>query len=131
MEDRFRLLVVLLLCVLPAVVPPVAFAQTPASFRGTVRDQTGATVPGATVAIKNERTGEVREVVSGADGGYVAPNLRPSVYTITSTVGDFKPVEFKGLELAAGQVFYLDLEMKAAGVTETVTVTAASPTIDL
>jgi len=122
----------LLLClVMAGALAPHAYAQTPASFRGTVRDQTGAAVPGATVAIRNERTGEVREVVSGADGSYVAPNLKPSLYTITSKVGDFQPIAFNGLELAAGQVFYLDLEMKAAGVTETVTVSAAVPTLDL
>src|SRR5262245_16833812 len=93
-----RLAVMLLLCFLPALCPPHAYAQTPAGFRGTVRDQTGAAVPGAMVAIRNERTGEVREVVSGADGSYVAPNLKPSVYTIRSSVGDFQPIEFTHLE---------------------------------
>ena len=108
-----------------------ASAQTTASFRGTVRDQSGAAVPGATVIIKNERTGEERSLVSGADGSYVGTNLKPSMYTIKAVVGKFAPLEYPGLELAAAQAFYMDLELRPEGVTENVTVQASSPTVDL
>jgi carboxypeptidase family protein/TonB-dependent receptor-like protein len=110
--------------------PSLASGQTSASFRGTVRDQSGGAVPGAVVVVKNERTGEERTVTSGPDGAYVAANLKPSVYTLKSTVGSFAPLEYGGLELAAGQVFYMDLELKPAGLSETVTVSAVSGTID-
>jgi hypothetical protein len=112
-----------------ATVP--ATAQTAASFRGTVRDQSGASVPGATVVIKNERTGEERRITSAPDGTYVGANLKPSSYTIRAEVGKFAPLEFSGLELAAAQTFYMDLELKPEGVTESVTVKATSPSVDL
>ena len=51
--------------------------------------------------IKNERTGEQRTVISGSDGTFVAASLKPSVYTLKSTVSNFAPLEYSGLELAA------------------------------
>src|SRR4051794_24009923 len=108
-----------------------ASAQTAASFRGTVRDQSGAAVPGAVVVIRNERTGEERNVAAAADGTYAGTNLKPSLYTIKTTVGSFAPLEYTGLELAAAQTFYLDLELRPQGVTEMVTVKAAAPSVDL
>ena len=75
--------------------------QGDARFSGAVIDPSGAFVPNATVVVKNERTGEERTVASNAQGRYVIPSLKPSVYTIRVTVGNFAPLEFTGLTLAA------------------------------
>jgi outer membrane receptor protein involved in Fe transport len=111
--------------------PAMAAAQSNGRFSGTVVDQSGAILPGATVTVKNERTGEERTAMSNADGRYVVQNLRPSRYTLTVRFGQFAPLELTDLELVAGQDFSLDLQMKPAGVTESVTVTATSNVIDL
>jgi hypothetical protein len=108
-----------------------AWAQETGRFTGTVFDPSGAVVPGATVVVKNERTGEARTVTSAADGRYLVPGLKPSVYTIQVKVGDFAPLEFTGLQVGASQEFPLDLTLAAAGVNETVTVTATAATLDL
>ena len=50
--------------------------------------------------------------------------LRPSIYTIKVTLESFAPLEYPGMQLAAGQDFALDLALQPAGVTETVTVEA-------
>ena len=50
--------------------PTLAAAQTEGRFVGVVLDQSGAVVPGATVLVKNERTGEQRTVLSNAEGRY-------------------------------------------------------------
>ena len=121
---------VIAIVVLAAMVAP-AYAQGDARFSGTVLDQTGAFVPGAMVTVKNQRTGEVRTVTSTAEGRYVVPNLKPSVYTITATVGRFQPLEYTDMTLAAGQELSLDLELRPAGVSETVTVEGRVNTIDL
>ena len=113
------------------LLPAAAFAQADARFTGVVLDPSGAVVPGATVAVKNERTGEERTVMTGSDGRYIVANLRPSVYTITATFGQLAPLKFDGLQLVAGQEFPLDLTMQAAGVTETVTVQASVSVIDI
>src|SRR6266850_4618119 len=94
--------------ILAAMVVP-AYAQGDARFSGTVLDSTGAFVPGATVTVKNQKTGEERVVTSGTQGRYVVPNLKPSVYTIRAAFGSFQPLEFTDLTLAAGQEFGIDL----------------------
>jgi hypothetical protein len=108
-----------------------SYAQGDGRFSGTVLDQTGAFVPGAMVTVKNQKTGEVRTVTSTAEGRYVVPNLKPSVYTINVTFGSFQPLEYTDMTLAAGQEFSLDLELHPAGVSETVTVEAHATAIDL
>src|SRR5215510_8677185 len=111
--------------------PQVASAQADARFSGAVLDQTGAFVPGATVTVKNQKTGEVRTAVSSAEGRYVVANLRPSVYTISVMFAAFQPLEYTDMTLAAGQEFAIDLQLQAAGVTETVTVEAHATAIDM
>src|SRR5678815_844423 len=121
---------VMAIVVLAAMAAP-AYAQGDARFSGTVLDQTGAFVPGAMVTVKNQKTGEVRTVTTTAEGRYVVPNLKPSVYTITATFGSCQPLEYTDMTLAAGQELSLDLELRPAGVSETVTVEGRATTIDL
>src|SRR5262245_617691 len=124
-----RLIPAALVCVLAWAAP--AQAQTDGRFTGTVLDPSGAAVPGATVAVKNEKTGEEKTVLSNAQGRYLVPNLRPSTYTIKVTIQNFAPLEYTALPLMAAQEFALDLQLQAAGVTETVTVRGETPAIDL
>src|SRR6476660_1117307 len=108
-----------------------ARAQTDGRFAGTVVDASGAFVPNATITIKNEKTGEERTITSSAQGLYVVTNLKPSAYTIRAKSGDFAPLEYAGLQLLAGQEFRLDLELKPAGVSESVTVQGTTNSTDL
>jgi len=114
---------------LTSVLP--ARAQADGRFAGTVQDASGAFLPNANITVKNEKTGEERSVTTSAQGLYVVTNLKPSTYTIRATSGNFSPLEYTGLQLLTGQEFHLDLELKPAGVTESVTVQATSPTLDL
>jgi outer membrane receptor protein involved in Fe transport len=113
------------------LVPAIAFAQGDARFSGTVLDPSGAAVPNATVVVKNEKTGEERTVTSNKEGRYVVPNLKPADYTIRAKFGEFAPLEFTGLPLAAAQDFSLDLSLKAPGVSESITVEASAGTLEL
>jgi len=112
-------------------VPSAALAQGDARFSGAVIDSTGAFVPGATVLVKNERTGEERTVKADLQGRYVVPGLKPSTYTIKATFDQFAPLEYTNLQLLAAQEFALDLALQAAGVSESVTVQGETATIDL
>jgi carboxypeptidase family protein len=107
-----------------------AFAQGDSRFSGTVVDPSGAIVPGATVVVTNDRTGEAREAVSNAQGRWIVTGLRPSTYTIRVNLESFAPLEYPGMQLNAGQDFELDLALQTAGVTETVNVEAESPILD-
>jgi type 1 fimbria pilin len=111
--------------------PLPLLAQARGQFSGTVVDQTGAVVVGATVTATNERTGEVRTAMTDAAGRYVIAGLAASVYTLKATFGQFAPLEYTGMTLVAAQDFAIDLALQPAGVTETVTVVAQTNTVDL
>ena len=128
-ERVLKALTMAVLVWLTSVLP--ASAQADGRFAGTVLDSSGAFVPGATVTVKNEKTGEERTATSSARGIYVVTNLKPSSYTIRVKSGDFAPLEYTGMQLLAGQEFHVDLELKPAGVTETVTVQGTTNAMDL
>ena len=58
---------------------------------GTVLDQSGAAVPGASVAIKNLGTNSVRNTVSSSTGAYEVSGLEPAIYQVVVTAASFKP----------------------------------------
>src|SRR4029077_18062175 len=72
-----------------------------------------------------------RTVTSNAQGRYLVTGLKPSVYTIRTTFGSFAPLHYAGVQLVAAQEIALDLQLQPAGVTESVTVQADPPTVDL
>src|SRR5215510_8759665 len=129
-SGRTRVVLTLWLA-LTVALPSLVLAQGNARFSGTVLDQSGAIVPGATVMAKNERTGEERTATSNGDGRYVITGLKPSVYTLSIKVAQFAPLEYTSLELVAAQDFALDLQLRPAGVNEVITVTAQANVIDL
>ncbi len=126
-----RVLLTAMMVLLTVVASRPAFAQADGRFAGTVLDPSGASVPNATVTVKNEKTGEERTVTTTDQGRYTVPSLKPSVYTIKTQVKGFAPIEYTGLTLAVGQEFNLDLALQTAGVSETVTVTAETLAVDL
>src|SRR5262245_58392828 len=103
--------------------PMIAAAQGDAGrISGTVRDQSGANVAGATVTVKNDKTGEPRSVVSNDQGYFLITPLKPSTYTIKTSKGGFSDLEYPTMTIAVGQELALDFELKPAGVQEAVTV---------
>ena len=117
---------------LVAVCAATAMAQTDQGrFTGTVRDSSGAFVAGATVKVKNERTGEEREVLTNQQGYFLLGSLKPSSYTIRAEKGGFAAIEYTSMPIAVGQELNLDFEFKPAGVQETVTVVGSAPVLDV
>ena len=110
-----------------ALLPSLAAAQTDGRFVGTVRDSSGGFVAGATVKVKNEKTGEMRAVVTGATGEFIVTPLKPSSYTFSAERPGFATIEYTQMTVAAGQELALDFEFQPAGVQESVTVIATAP----
>ncbi len=132
MHSLHRQLLFCLAIVVTCLIPTPARAQGgDARVLGIVIDGTGSSVPGATITIKNERTGEERTVRANTDGRYVLAGLKPSVYTLRATFGDFAPLEYTGLQLVAAQELAIDLALKPAGLTETVTVEGRAGLVDV
>jgi hypothetical protein len=108
-----------------------AFAQSgDCRFVGTVKDVTGAILPGATVTVHDERTGENRTVSSDAQGAFLVQALKPSTYTVRGELSGFQAGERRAVTLAAGQVARLDLSLLVAGQQEAITVTGELAGVD-
>src|SRR4029078_8807899 len=96
-----RRLPALVVTALVVWLPGVAFAQavTGASIAGTVKDTTGAVLPGGPVEASSPALIEkVRSVVSDPSGQYKIENLRPGTYTVTFSLAGFASIKREGLE---------------------------------
>ncbi|MBM3820340.1 MAG: hypothetical protein FJW14_15170 [Acidimicrobiia bacterium] len=101
------------------------------TIEGTVTDNSGAVLPGVTVTVANTDTGDTRVVVTNESGVYRAPLLPLGSYRVTAELQGFRRYEQSGLRLSAGQVAVIDVALAVGAVTETVSVTADVPIVDL
>src|SRR5438034_1952422 len=108
--------------------PSSAFAQVAAAeITGVVRDQAGASVPGAIVTVTNVDTNRQRIVPSSGEGVYSAPSLAPGAYRVDVELAGFKPVRRGGIHLATGEKARIDFALAVGSLSEQVTVTADAP----
>jgi outer membrane receptor protein involved in Fe transport len=113
----------LVLCVL-ALLPAGALAQaTGGTFSGTVTDETGAAVPGATVTIRQIETDGRRVIVTDHEGRYQAEALQPGTYEITVELTGFQTNVRQGITLNVGQRAVVNFPLKLGGLEERITVT--------
>jgi Carboxypeptidase regulatory-like domain len=99
-------------------------------FSAVIRDAQNAFVPGVTLTVTNERTGESRTAVSNVQGLAFVGGLKPSTYTIRVELAGFAPIEYTNMQIAVGQELALDFELKPAGVQEAITVVGTTPVLD-
>ncbi len=104
-------------------------AQSTATLAGTVKDPSGAVLPGASVVIHNNGTGADRTVVSDSAGQYVVPSLAPGEYNITVTASGFGQYLVKSYVLQVDQKAMLDVPLAPASAGETVQVEGGAPVI--
>src|SRR5262245_57170811 len=88
---------------------------------GHVTDSSVDAIPGVEINIVNDKTEDLRITSSIGEGYYVVPNLLPEDYTVASTTAKMSGVEVKAITVSVGQARTVDLVLKPAGVTETVT----------
>ena len=109
--------------------PTSADAQ---AIGGTVTDTTGGVLPGVTVEARSPALIEqVRTAVTDGAGQYLIVALETGAYTVTFTLPGFSTHVREGVELSTGFTANVDVEMAVGALEETVTVTEASPIIDV
>ena len=129
MMRRFLGLAVAALACL-VVLPAVASAQS--AIVGIVKDTSGAVLPGVTVeAASDVLIEKTRSVITDGSGGYKIVDLRPGTYVVTFTLPGFQTIRRENVELPAEFTAAINADMKVGAVEETITVTAASPVVDV
>ncbi|MFN7930237.1 MAG: TonB-dependent receptor [Blastocatellia bacterium] len=126
MLNRF----VLLLCVLALTALTALGQEFRATLNGRVTDPAGASVPNATITVRNNATNENVTVTTNGEGNYTAPFLRPGVYTINVEASGFKKYTRDNQELQVSQTATVNIALEVGGANETVTVTADAALLD-
>jgi len=96
-----------------------------------VLDESGGALPGVTVVVTHQGSGQFRQVVSNADGSYFLTNLIPGPYKVTADLTGFKKYERPGLVIQIGNTATLDITLAVGGLEESVTVSGTSPLVDV
>ena len=98
-----------------------------ARILGTVSDQSGGVVAGATVSVLDTERGVTRTLTTDDAGEYNAPNLIPGSYVVRVEANGFKKIERAGIVLEVGKEVRVDLTVQPGEQAQTVTVTEAAP----
>ena len=92
------------------------------SLVGTVTDETGAAVPGATVTVTQVETNLSRSAVTSETGSYNVPNLLPGTYEIVVSLQGFQTSRTRDVAVRQGLDLRVDARLKLGAIEESVTV---------
>src|SRR5262247_2082967 len=110
--------------------PAIAHAQS--TLTGVVKDASGAVLPGVNVeAASPVLIEQTRSITTDSTGGYRLTDLRPGNYTLTFSLEGFSTVKREGLELPSNFTMTVNIDLKVGALAETLTVTGASPIVDV
>ena len=123
-----RIIFVLTLAVLLAL--PVLAQLPTATILGSVKDTSGASVPGATITIQNTDTGAVRTVMTDNSGSYDVPELLTGHYSVKAEHQGFKTVVHSGITLDVAQEAKIDFSLDVGTTTQEVVVTGEAPIVN-
>ncbi|MBZ5645086.1 MAG: carboxypeptidase-like regulatory domain-containing protein [Acidobacteriia bacterium] len=98
------------------------WAQGDASIHGTVSDETGAVVAGATVKVMNVETGALRALTTDSNGHYDAPALAVGNYEVDAERIGFRAESRAGIALVIGQRVEIDLKLTLGGIQQSINV---------
>ncbi len=130
-SSKLRLGRLLAIAALGCLLASSAWAQaTTATITGTVLDQSGATVAGATVTVRNLDTNATRSATTEADGRYNFPGLPVGPYELSAELKGFTKYVRGPINLVLNQVAVVNPELRPAAVLETVTVTEDVPLLN-
>ena len=111
---------------------PRAYAQTTGSISGSVTDASGALLPGVTISLTGERliSGALTQV-SDTSGTYRFDRLVPGSYNVKFELQGFRTVDRPDVRISAAFLATINAKMEVGSVSETITVTGESPTVDV
>ena len=93
------------------------------SLVGNVVDESGAVVPGATIAITQKETNQTREQPTAVNGTYAFPNLAPGTYDVVVTLPGFRTFASRDITVNVGAIVRVDAKLALGTLEESVVVT--------
>ncbi|HLA11363.1 MAG TPA: carboxypeptidase regulatory-like domain-containing protein [Pyrinomonadaceae bacterium] len=127
----FSLVVVVVFLLTAFCLVPTAFSQsTTATLSGTVEDEKGAVIPGASVVVINIGTRLERQTTTNGEGYFVVTLLPPSTYKVRVENQGFAPVEVQNVVLNVNDRKALQIQLKAGNISEQVQVVGEAPLIN-
>ena len=113
-----------------AIVPPSLAQITNGTVSGSVKDNSAAVIPGATVTLASATRGTSQETTTSAEGDFVFPAVQADTYTLKVTLSGFKTLERPGIVVHAGDKISLGtVTLDVGALEETVTVAGEAPMI--
>ena len=108
-----------------------AAQRTTGQIIGKVVDESGSVLPGVTVTLRGAGVAGAPTVVTSEAGVYRFPVLPPGTYAVEYAIAGFSTVKRDAIPVEVGSVVELDISMKVGALEESVTVSGASPVVDL
>lgn len=127
---KFRIVGCLFLCLFLSTAAVTSGQVSTGTILGTVKDSSGAVLPGAKVVVQNEDTGISRTLDADENGHYSAVSLSPGKYRVTVTRDGFQTEIRTGIVLAVAQEQVVDLSLTVGSVAQSVVVTGAAPLVE-
>ncbi len=110
---------------------PLTLHAQEITLSGTVSDTTDAILPGTTITALHVESGNTFVAVTDASGQYRVGSMRPGVYKVTAELSGFATVVRENIELLVGQHATTNFKLTLASVSETITVAASSPLVEV
>src|SRR5580658_4200002 len=123
-RDRTKTNGFVLILVLLGVLHSALAQMTGGSISGRVTDASSAVIPGATVTLENQATGQTRTLNTNEKGFYNAPSLSPGLYSAISAHTGFGDLVKKNLPVDVGQELVVDFQLNVGTFKNSVDVTA-------
>src|SRR5690242_19639968 len=128
---KYRTTALRLLCLLLLLAPLALGQETTGGIQGTVKDVSGAVVSNATVEISGPNLIGSQKAVTDSTGLYKFSALPSGSYNMTVSASGFRTFKHTGIDIQAGRLPILDVQLQVGTVAETVEVSGAAPLVDV
>jgi hypothetical protein len=125
MRHLLRIVVTLFTAVF--FVLPIIGQTNRGGISGTVKDATGAVVPGATVTVTNAGTNQTLKLTTSEEGAFTASSLEPVVYSVTVEAPGFKKAVVNNVKVDTATTAAVNVTLEPGAVETVIDITADTP----
>ncbi len=127
---RLQTSLILAAALLLIIAPRLAAQTVTGTILGTVKDATGASIPGVQISVNNLETGVVRTAITDDSGTYNVPSVPAGSYSITASIAGFKTEERRGIAVTVGASIAVNFMLTVGELEEKIEVIGGAPRVD-